>query len=321
MPRGIFIYNFFTLWLPKTLFYPRTIKYAGPNTALFVSVRETICKKMRLFTVYLSNPPKVYTALTESLAGFRLVFLSGRKYNVVYRQRNLMGRKKEFIMRSWFRNHPVCFMAGYLVFYLAFFFLLEKTVLVPDLILHCTLDDLIPFCKYAIIPYYLWFLWIPGTLFFLLFRAPRWDFWRLCLPLFIGMTLALLFCAVVPSGVYLRPGYVPGTDVFAEAVRDLYRADTSTNVFPSIHVLNAVTLDLAWQRYLRRGVPFRIPLCCAAHLLDFAIIASTMLLKQHSAMDAMGGVLLALLLDRVGNRLTQWWFEPHSDRRKILERV
>ena len=30
------------------------------------------------------------------------------------------------------------------------------------------LDDLIPFCKYAIIPYYLWFAWIPCTLFYLL---------------------------------------------------------------------------------------------------------------------------------------------------------
>ena len=76
-------------------------------------------------------------------------------------------------MRSWCRNHPVYFMAGYLVFYLAFFFLLEKSVQVPDLVLHCTLDDLIPFCKYAIIPYYAWFAWIPATLFFLLWRGPR----------------------------------------------------------------------------------------------------------------------------------------------------
>lgn len=48
-------------------------------------------------------------------------------------------------------------MACYLVFYLAFFKLLEQGIQVPDLVLHCRLDDLIPFCKYAIIPYYLWF--------------------------------------------------------------------------------------------------------------------------------------------------------------------
>lgn len=226
-------------------------------------------------------------------------------------------------MRSWCRNHPVYFMAGYLVFYLAFFFLLEKSVQVPDLVLHCTLDDLIPFCKYAIIPYYAWFAWIPATLFFLLRRGPRWDFWRLCLPLFTGMTLALLFCAVVPNGVYLRPAHIPGTDVFARAVRELYHTDTPTNVFPSIHVLNAVTLDLAWQRRLRRDrIVVRLWGGAASHLLAAAIVASTMLLKQHSAMDVMGGILLALLLDRMADGLTAWWYAPHSDRlRKMLERV
>nr|WP_317402095.1 phosphatase PAP2 family protein [uncultured Gemmiger sp.] len=226
-------------------------------------------------------------------------------------------------MRSWCRNHPVIFMAGYLVFYLAFFVLLEKTVQVPDLVLHCALDDLISFCKYAIIPYYLWFAWIPGTLFFFLWKGTRWDFWRLCLPLFVGMTLALLFCAVVPNGVYLRPSYVPGTDVFARAVRELYHTDTPTNVFPSIHVLNAVTLDLAWQRYVRRGSR-KLQLLGGglSHLLMAAIVASTMLLKQHSAMDAMGGILLALLLDHMADHLTAWWYAPHGDRlRKMLERV
>lgn len=226
-------------------------------------------------------------------------------------------------MRSWCRNHPIAFMAGYLVFYLAFFFLLEKTVQVPDLVLHCALDDLIPFCKYAIIPYYLWFAWIPGTLFYLLWRASRWEFWRLCLPLFLGMTLALLFCAVVPNGVYLRPAHVPGTDLFARAVRELYHTDTPTNVFPSIHVLNAVTLDLAWQRHLRRSsLTVRRIGGLASHLLMAAIVASTLLLKQHSVMDAMAGILLALLLNRMSDWLTAWWYAPQNDRlRKMLERV
>ena len=58
-------------------------------------------------------------------------------------------------MRTWCKDHPILFMAYYLVFYLIFFNLLEKSILVPDLVLHCALDDMIPFCKYAIIPYYL----------------------------------------------------------------------------------------------------------------------------------------------------------------------
>ena len=85
---------------------------------------------------------------------------------------------------SWFSRHPICFMALYLLFYLSAFNFLETRISMPHLVLvHCRLDDLIPFCKYAVIPYFAWFVWIPFTLFYLLWRAPREDFWRLCLPL------------------------------------------------------------------------------------------------------------------------------------------
>lgn len=117
------------------------------------------------------------------------------------------------MIRTWCKDHPIQFMACYLVFYLAFFKLLEQGIQVPDLVLHCRLDDLIPFCKYAIIPYYLWFAWIPCTLFYLLWFNDRREFWRLCLPLFTGMTLSLLFCAIVPNGTDLRPAYIYGNDI------------------------------------------------------------------------------------------------------------
>ena len=50
------------------------------------------------------------------------------------------------MIRTWCKDHPIQFMACYLVFYLAFFKLLEQGIQVPDLVLHCRLDDLIPFC-------------------------------------------------------------------------------------------------------------------------------------------------------------------------------
>ena len=222
-------------------------------------------------------------------------------------------------MRNWMLRHPVRFMLYYAWFYLCFFFLLERAVPTPRLILHCALDDVIPFCKYAIVPYCLWFVWIGATLVYFLLRAPREEFWRLCLPLFAGMTLSLLFCAVVPNGVYLRPRAVPGDDVFAWAVRLLYRSDTATNVFPSIHVFNAVTLDMAFQRSSRfadrRGRRVR----AAARVLDVSIILSTLLLKQHSVLDATAGLVLALVLDWLAAR---WWpLFTQPTRRPLPERL
>ena len=203
-------------------------------------------------------------------------------------------------MITWCKRHPIQFMTLYLVFYLSFFTLLEKNI-VPQVILHCALDDKIPFVKYAIIPYYMWFVWIVGTLFWQLYRAPKQEFWRLCLPLFAGMTLSLMFCAVVPNGVNLRPAAIQGNDIFTQLVRGLWSADTSTNVCPSIHVFNSITLELAFQRssllHGRRGQVVR----WAAHLLDVAVVLSTMMLKQHSVIDVVCGILLAVALDRVAS--------------------
>lgn len=227
-------------------------------------------------------------------------------------------------MRKWCMHHPIWFMALYAVFYLACFGFLEQHIQVPDLWVHCRLDDLIPFCKYAIIPYMMWFPWIPFTLFYILWRAPRADFWRLCLPLFAGMTLSLLFYVIVPNGLALRPSTVPGTDYFAAAVRALYRSDTPTNVCPSIHVFNSVTMLLAYYRCRCFDAPGRRWMRPAAVVLCLAISISTMLLKQHSVIDVVFGILLALALDHIATvvqyetshaqdrfshkqRLPEWW--------------
>lgn len=206
-------------------------------------------------------------------------------------------------MRSWIMRHPVRFLLYYTWLYLCYFTLLEHSIRVPELVLHCRLDDLIPFCKYAIVPYYLWFAWIVGTFVYMLLRAPREEFWRFCLPFCVGQLLALTFCALVPNGVRLRPRTVPGNDIFAQLVRGLYRADTATNVFPSIHVLDAVTLDIAYHRSSCFDDQRRRWVRVGARVLDLSIILSTLLLKQHSVLDALAGVALALSLDLITTHL------------------
>ena len=199
--------------------------------------------------------------------------------------------------RSWLARHPIGFMALYTIFYLSVFHYLEANVPLRSILVHCRLDDLIPFCKYAVIPYFAWFLWIPFTLFYLLWKAPREDFWRLCLPLFSGMTIALACYAVLPTALDLRPYWVPGNDIFAQTVRFLYRTDTATNVCPSIHVFNSVTLLLAYYRSRIFDAPRSRWMRPAAAVLCVSIVCSTVLLKQHSCIDVALGALLALALD------------------------
>ena len=206
-------------------------------------------------------------------------------------------------MRNWFSRHPIWFMAFYLVFYLSVFHWLEVNITVPEVWVHCHLDDLIPFCKYAVIPYLAWFIWIPFTLFYLLWKAPRADFWRLCLPLFAGMTIALAVYVILPNGLDLRPYRVYGSDIFARIVRQLYSTDTATNVCPSIHVFNSVTLMMAYYRSRIFEEPHRRWMRPASAVLCLSIIASTVLLKQHSCIDVVMGILLAMAVDSAASSL------------------
>lgn len=198
-------------------------------------------------------------------------------------------------MRNWFSRHPIWFMAFYLVFYLSVFHWLEVNITVPEVWVHCHLDDLIP--------YLAWFIWIPFTLFYLLWKAPRADFWRLCLPLFAGMTIALAVYVILPNGLDLRPYRVYGSDIFARIVRQIYSTDTATNVCPSIHVFNSVTLMMAYYRSRIFEEPRRRWMRPASAVLCLSIIASTVLLKQHSCIDVVMGILLAMAVDSAATSL------------------
>ena len=153
-----------------------------------------------------------------------------------------------------------------------------------------------PLQKYAIVPYFARFAWIPFTLFYLLLRGDRSDFWRVCLCLFAGMTIALSCYVLLPTGLALRPYRVYGSDIFARLVRMLYAVDSSKNVCPSIHVFNSVTLMIGYRRSRCFDEPRRRWMRPASAVLCVSIIASTVLLKQHSCIDVLLGILLGAAL-------------------------
>ena len=48
----------------------------------------------------------------------------------------------------------------YGIIYMIWFAFLEKTVIIPEYIIHSGLDDLIPFIEIFVIPYLLWFVYV-----------------------------------------------------------------------------------------------------------------------------------------------------------------
>ena len=85
-------------------------------------------------------------------------------------------------IKSWFKQHPYMIAVVYLIFYLLAFSWLERNI-EPRYIIHCKLDEKIPFCEAFIIPYFGWFLYVPAA--FIWFKRRGWqDYSRLCLMIF-----------------------------------------------------------------------------------------------------------------------------------------
>ena len=180
----------------------------------------------------------------------------------------------------------------YGTFYMTCFSWLEKFPRKYHII-NSTLDHKIPFCEYFIIPYFLWFLYIAGTvLFFIFFNEDKIEYQNLLINLGIGMTLFLIVSYVYPNGLSLRPTKFARDNIFTDLVGFLYTIDTPTNVLPSIHVYNSVAAFCALNncKKLQKHRGIRV----SAFILTVLIILSTMFLKQHSICDVATGITFAV---------------------------
>lgn len=182
---------------------------------------------------------------------------------------------------------------GYLLVYLIWFFYLEQTVTRHYEVIHMALDDYIPFCEVFIIPYYLWFLYVAGTVIYLILNDKK-EYYRACVFLFTGMTVFLIVSTLWPNGQHLRPFTMPRDNIFSRMVAGLYRTDTPTNLWPSIHVYNSLGAHiaiskcqkLADKKWIQRG----------SFVLAVSIILSTMFLKQHSVFDVLTAFIMGFIM-------------------------
>jgi len=184
---------------------------------------------------------------------------------------------------------------GYILIYLPWFLLLERLVSTtsPYHVIYSRIDDVIPFNEYFIVPYLLWFVFIAAVFLYFFFTDVP-GFYRLALMMFSGMTIFLIISTLYPNGLHLRPAVFIRENGFMDMVRSLYKTDTPTNVFPSIHVFNSLTACIAiyFNTNLRKHNIIR----WSAYILGALIILATMFLKQHSVVDVTGAVIMTYTL-------------------------
>lgn len=196
-------------------------------------------------------------------------------------------------MKEFLKKYSHAWVLLYILIYMPWFMWLEKHVTTDFHVIHMSIDDKIPFCEYFIIPYFLWFLFVPAVMIYE-FLYSKHEFYQACIFLFSGMTIFLIICTVWPNGLNLRQDISYRDNICADLVRMLRDTDTSTNVFPSIHVFN--TLGCLIALYKSKGMKKRYVIKALAAILSILIILSTVFLQQHSTADVIGGFVLAAIL-------------------------
>lgn len=194
-------------------------------------------------------------------------------------------------IKQLFEPYKHFYILSYYLVILALYNIYNE-ITVPKYFMYCKLDDYIPFVKEMIVPYLFWYLYIAGALIYLGFTA-RKDFYNLACFMFTGMTLCFVIFAIFPNGQNLRP-VIKESDIFSRAVQYIYMVDNPTNSAPSMHVLNAIAVHLALTKCA--ALAGKVWLKVGSFITMVLIIMSTVMLKQHSILDAMYGVLLSILL-------------------------
>ena len=194
----------------------------------------------------------------------------------------------------WVTDHPIAFALIFFVFYLIGFFTLEQLITEPVYLIHCTLDDWIPFNEWFIFPYCSWFLLLAGVT-ALLWWCDTQSYDKLCLTMFSGMTFCLILYMLLPNGLELRPTAedVERSNIAMSILQLIWKADASVNVCPSIHCQSSACMALAFTN--SRLAKDRPALKVLAWVWAALICASTVFTKQHSIIDVVCGLAVAFV--------------------------
>ena len=167
------------------------------------------------------------------------------------------------------------------VVYFALYFITENFIPVENChVMHCKLDDSIPFCEWFLLPYVFWYLLIVFSLgYFALYDVG--SFKKLQVFIMITQAIAMIVYIVYPNCQNLRPEVFPRENFLTDIISLIYTFDTNTGVCPSLHCAYSIGIASVWlkakdvSKWWKGFVVITVALICM----------STMFIKQHSAVD------------------------------------
>ena len=132
------------------------------------------------------------------------------------------------------------------------------------------------------------------------------------------MTVFLIISTLFPNGHDLRLAVMPRDNIFTSMVAALWKTDTPTNLWPSIHVYNSIGAHIA---VMHNGtLRSRKPVWITSGILAFSIILSTVFIKQHSVFDVLTGIIMGAFMYVLVYR-REWLALPGTQRNKKTPQV
>lgn len=158
--------------------------------------------------------------------------------------------------------------------------------MIPPLDMTTALDGKVPFVPAFILPYILTYVfWVVNYI--LIARESPENCKRVILGALIAKTICLPLFIFLPTT--MERASLEGSGILMALCRFMYRMDTPTNLFPSIHCLDSW---ICWRGLFGcQKVPRWYKAC--SFVFALIICASTVLVKQHVLADIPAGILVA----------------------------
>ena len=175
--------------------------------------------------------------------------------------------------------------------YFALYFLTENLIPAEKChVMHCFLDDLIPFNEYFLIFYTGWYLLVAGSLLYYFFYDVG-RFRELDLYIFVTQMAAMACYIFFPSRQDLRPEVFPRENFFTWVMGLIYTFDTNTGVCPSLHV----AYSLAIVSVMLKDTDLKKTTKVLVTVFSILVCLSTAFVKQHSTLDILAAIPVVLL--------------------------
>ena len=196
------------------------------------------------------------------------------------------------------------------VWYFIMYALTEK--LIPEEnchVIHCAVDDMIPFCEYFVIAYCFWYLYVAGSLAHFLFTDMK-SFVGLQKFIITTQVLAMVVYILWPSVQYMRPESFGHENFCTWILSIIYAFDTPTGILPSLHVGYSMGIVSTWLKKKDAKTWGKV-FVTAAGLI---ICVSVMFVKQHSFLDVIAAIPVGIAGEIVA--YGGWWKEKFKNKKQ-----